>query len=245
MRLKPSVAVVSGASRGLGLAFVKQLLARTPAIIIATSRSGAMPAELLASGRVVPLVCDVTSAADAAALAERVDADHGGRVDMLLNVAGVLHDESTAYMPERSLASIDPARMQQVLAINAIGPVLVTQALARRLTKGAVVGNLSARVGSIADNGLGGWWSYRMSKAALNMATVNMAIELRRKGVIVAALHPGTTQTELSAPFQKNVKPEKLFTPEYSTGAMLDVLDSLSMEDTGGFYAYDGSRIEF
>jgi NAD(P)-dependent dehydrogenase (short-subunit alcohol dehydrogenase family) len=109
----------------------------------------------------------------------------------------------------------------------------------------AIVANLSARVGSVSDNRLGGWWSYRMSKAALNMATVNMALELRRRDVYAVSLHPGTTDTGLSVPFQQNVKPEKLFTTEYSTGAMLDVLDKLTPEDTGGFFAFDGSKIEF
>ena len=100
-------------------------------------------------------------------------------------------------------------------------------------------------MGSISDNRLGGWWAYRMSKAALNMATVNMAIELKRKGVIAVALHPGTTDTGLSEPFQKNVKPEKLFTVEYSTDSMLDVLEGLSLEDSGRFFAFDGKPIEF
>ena len=101
------------------------------------------------------------------------------------------------------------------------------------------------RVGSISDNRMGGWWAYRMSKAALNMATVNMAHELKRKDVYAVALHPGTTDTGLSEPFQANVKPEKLFTAEYSAGAMLDVLDGLRETDSGAFFAYDGSRIEF
>ena len=148
-------------------------------------------------------------------------------------------------MPERSLSSIDASEMSRVLSTNAIGPVLLTQALAPQFSRGAVVANLSARVGSISDNRLGGWWAYRMSKAALNMATVNMALELRRKDVYAVALHPGTTDTGLSEPFQANVKPEKLFTPEYSASSMLDVLEKLTPEDTGSFFAYDGSRIEF
>ena len=84
-----------------------------------------------------------------------------------------------------------------------------------------------------------------MSKSALNMATVNMAHELKRRDVYAVALHPGTTNTGLSEPFQANVRPEKLFTTEYSAGAMLDVLEGLGPQDTGGFFAYDGSRIEF
>ena len=170
----------------------------------------------------------------------------GKKIDLLLNVAGLLHEQgSSGYMPERSLSSIDADQMAKVLRTNAIGPVLVTQAVAPQLDHGAIIANLSARVGSISDNRLGGWWSYRMSKAALNMATVNMAHELKRKDVIAVALHPGTTDTGLSEPFQKNVKPEKLFSPAYSAGSMLDVLQGLKPEDSGKFFAFDGSLIEY
>lgn len=212
--------VVSGASRGIGLEFASQILSRSPAAsIVAASRSGESPglAKLIAAhpGRVHPIACDVTKADDTAALKERVaelsSSSGNKKVDMVINSAGVLHDVGqTGYMPERSLASIDPESMAKILAINAIGPVMVTQAVASKLSRGAIIGNLSARVGSISDNKLGGWWSYRMSKAALNMATVNMAHELKRKDVYSVALHPGTTDTDLSVPFQKNVKPEKL-----------------------------------
>ena len=247
-----NLVVVSGASRGIGLAFTSQLLRRTGATVIATSRSGGSAAlsELSDAypGRVLSMQCDVTDQTQTKALASRVKAENRGKVELVLNVAGLLHDAGdggTGYMPERSLASIDAAAMSKVLAVNAIGPVLMTQAFAPQLTRGAIVANLSARVGSIGDNRLGGWWSYRMSKAALNMATMNMANELRRRDVYAVALHPGTTDTGLSEPFQKNVVPEKLFTAEYSTGAMLDVLDSLGTDDSGSFFAYDGSRIEF
>ena len=243
--------VVSGASRGLGLAFTQSLLRRTSGTIVAASRSGTSPAleQLVADhpGRVLPIACDVTNQEQTRALGARIKSDYAGRkVDLVLNVAGVLHDVGgSGYMPERSLASIDADAAMNVLAINALGPVLMTQAVAPQLSRGAIVANLSARVGSIGDNGLGGWWSYRMSKAALNMATMNMANEMRRRDVYAVSLHPGTTDTDLSVPFQKNVKPEKLFTPEFSTNSMLDVLDKLTPEDSGGFFAYDGSKIVY
>lgn len=247
-----NLVVISGATRGLGLAFTSQILRRTSASVIATSRSGGSAAldELAAAhpGRVLPMSCDVTCQEQTRALAARVKAESGGSVDLVLNVAGLLHDAGaggSGYMPERSLAHVDASAMANVLAINAIGPVLMTQAFTPMLTRGAIVANLSARVGSISDNRLGGWWAYRMSKAALNMATVNMALELRRRDVYAVALHPGTTDTDLSVPFQKNVKPEKLFTPEFSASSMLDVLEGLGPDDSGSFYAFDGSRIEF
>ena len=106
--------------------------------------------------------------------------------------------------------------------------------------------NLSARVGSISDNRLGGWYSYRMSKSALNQATRTLSIELKRQGTRVHALHPGTCETGLSQPFQRNVKPEKLFSKEYAVSMMLDVVDHhMTMENTGAFLAYDGSTIEY
>ena len=104
---------------------------------------------------------------------------------------------------------------------------------------------MSARVGSIGDNRLGGWYSYRASKAALNQLTKTMAIELRRKNQNVAAilLHPGTVDTDLSKPFQKNVAPEKLFTRERAVEQLLRIIDGVEMKDTGKYYAWDGSEI--
>jgi NAD(P)-dependent dehydrogenase (short-subunit alcohol dehydrogenase family) len=253
MALLPKLVVISGASRGIGLGFGRELLRRSSeSTIIAASRGGVSPGlEALqaeyGTDRVIPMACDITSQEQCKQMAAKLKGDLGGqKIDMLLNVAGVLHEQGTSgLMPERSLSSIDADAMQRVIATNAMGPVLVTQALAPQLGKKARIGNVSARVGSISDNRLGGWWSYRMSKAALNMATVNMALELKRKEIIAVALHPGTTDTGLSEPFQKNVRPEKLFTTEYSASSMLDVLLGLELEDSGKFFAYDGSLIEY
>ena len=245
-----STSVVVGGSGGIGLAMVSELLRRRRGRVVAASRSPETSARLMElqrqhPGRLITTPCDLTDKASIQTMAGAVQAGGDGRIDLLLNVAGVLHDEDAGIRPERSLRAIDAERMARVMQINAIGPVLVTQALQAQLFKGAIVGNLSARVGSISDNGLGGWWSYRMSKAALNMATRNMAIEMRRKGIIAVALHPGTTDTALSEPFQKNVRPEKLFTPEYTADALLNVLEHVELEDSGGFFAFDGSSIEY
>jgi len=246
-----STSVVVGGSAGIGLAMVKELLHRRRGPVVAASRRPATSSLLMElqhqhPDRLITTPCDVTDAASVRAMADAVRAGSGdGGVDLLLNVAGVLQDEGAGIKPERNLASVDAERMARVLQINAIGPVLVTQALQTQLAKGAVVGSLSARVGSIGDNGLGGWWSYRMSKAALNMATRNMAREFYRKGIIAVALHPGTTATALSAPFQKNVRADKLFTAEFTARALLDVLERVELDDSGGFFAYDGSAIEF
>lgn len=129
------------------------------------------------------------------------------------------------------------------MAVNAVGPVLVAKSFARMLNgkrdgRGStLICNLSARVGSIGDNGLGGWTSYRMSKAALNMGTKNLSLELKRQETIVVSMHPGTCKTDLSAPFQRNVSPGKLFEAEDAVRKMVDVLSDLEIEDTG--FAYD------
>jgi len=144
--------------------------------------------------------------------------------------------------------------MQHLYSVNALGPVLVTAAFAPLLAvrgsaekRPRIVGNLSARVGSTSDNRLGGWWGYRMSKAALNMATRNMALELRRKSVPIfaVALHPGTNATELSAPFRRGVKPEKLFDPAWTANRLIDIMDSLEERHSGFFYDWDAQPVEF
>ena len=116
----------------------------------------------------------------------------------------------------------------------------------RRDTKSAYAA-ISARVGSIGDNRLGGWASYRASKSALNMLMRTFSIEQSRAnpGSLVVTLHPGTTNTALSEPFQRNVPEGKLFTPEFVAERLLAVLDGLTSEDSGGFFAWDGSRIEY
>ena len=137
--------------------------------------------------------------------------------------------------------------MRQVFELNTFLPIRVLSALMPVIKRSGSpkIAVLSARVGSISDNRLGGWYSYRGSKAALNMATKNMANEFRRSEVVAVALHPGTTDTDLSKPFQKGVRPEKLFSVEYTSGMLLDVLQGLTPEDSGGFFAYDGSKIEY
>jgi len=131
--------------------------------------------------------------------------------------------------------------------LNAIGPALVAKHLLPLMPRQdrSVFGALSARVGSIGDNRLGGWHAYRASKAALNMLIRNLAIEHGRthKAGIVVGLHPGTVATDLSAPFQAGVAPEKLFTPEHSASALLSVVEGLTPGDSGGVFSWDGQRI--
>lgn len=133
-----------------------------------------------------------------------------------------------------------------------MGPVLVAKYLSGMMTTSrksnrapSVLATLSARVGSIEDNRLGGWLSYRASKAAQNQAMRTMSIELGRRGVICVSLHPGTVNTDLSAPFQKRVPSSQLQEVDVAAGRLLDVIDSLSPDNNGKFYAYDGQPVPF
>lgn len=167
--------------------------------------------------------------------------------DLVLVASGLLHDQSRAVMPEKTLRAIQPEAMARMFAVNTIGPALIAKHLLPRLPKDrrAVFAVLSARVGSIGDNRLGGWHGYRASKAALNMLIANFAIEMRRTHplAVIVALHPGTVATGLSRPFQSGVAPGQLFSPETSAEHLLDVIDRLTPEDSGGFFAWDGTRI--
>ena len=178
------------------------------------------------------------------------------RVDLLLNVAGILGDGKTDPGPERSLGKIQRDWIEKSLAVNLMAPVMLTQELSPLLMQSrrrnesnqrpvAVVANLSARVGSITDNGLGGWYSYRISKAGLNQATRTMALEMKRSSVWCIALHPGTTQTDLSKPFSGNVQKDRLFPVEFTVSQLLSVIDSIEVEHTGGFYDWAGKAISF
>ncbi|MDH5622584.1 MAG: SDR family NAD(P)-dependent oxidoreductase, partial [Gammaproteobacteria bacterium] len=161
---------------------------------------------------------------------------------------GVLHRDD-AVQPEKTMQALSASAMSEVFAVNAIGPALLAKhflPVMRRKGK-TVFAVLSARVGSIADNRLGGWVTYRASKAALNMVIKTLSIEQtrRRPESIMVALHPGTVDTALSKPFSSGVAEHALFTPEYSAACLLKVIDGLDVSDSGAFLAWDGTRIEY
>jgi NAD(P)-dependent dehydrogenase (short-subunit alcohol dehydrogenase family) len=175
------------------------------------------------------------------------------RVDLLLNVAGLLGDGKTTPGPERSLAKIEREWFETTLAVNLIGPVMLSKELSSLMKKprrdkerpSAVIANLSARVGSISDNEIGGWYSYRISKSGLNQATRTLALELKRHGTFAVSLHPGTTKTDLSEPFSANVKEGKMFPVDFTVNQLLDVIDSLTDQHSGGFYDWAGQSLSF
>jgi len=169
----------------------------------------------------------------------------GAPIRRIIVATGLLHAEGVS--PERSNAALDAAQLLRLYAVNAVGPALIAKHFLPLLPRDepSVFAALSARVGSISDNRLGGWHSYRASKAALNMLIQTMAIELKRTRpqAILVGLHPGTVDTALSKPFQRGVPEGRLFTPDESAERLLTVMDGLGPEDSGGVLAWDGTRI--
>ena len=253
-----AVAVIVGGTRGIGLAIARRLLVRFKGYIFVTGRTPGEAHELqqlmdLHPARITPLAVEVTDEASVAAAAAHIRALTGARVDLVVNTAGILHDvnepASRGRMPERQLKDVSEEWLMHNFRVNTMGPLFVAKHLQDMLeTKGpaakkskraaAVFATLSARVGSIEDNRLGGWYSYRISKAAQNQLTRTAALELKRRGCIACALHPGTVKTGLSGPFQSNVKPEKLLSATQAADMLLDVIDSLEESDAGSFFDY-------
>ena len=165
-------------------------------------------------------------------------------IDLIIIATGLLGTE-----PEKSLKDLSLDKFQDIFATNTFGPGLVIKHFAPKLKRDSrsVMAALSARVGSIADNHLGGWYAYRSAKAALNMIIRCTAIEVKRNNnnACIIGLHPGTVDTSLSKPFQGHVPNQKLFTPEYATGRMLEVINSVSTEDSGHVFAYDGEKLPY
>ena len=184
---------------------------------------------------------DVTDEATIARAAAAIETP----LAMVLVTTGLLHDD--AVTPERDWRELDGAALARLFAVNTVGPALAAKhflPLLRRDTK-SVFAALSARVGSIGDNRLGGWYGYRASKAALNQLIRCLAVELVRKNrtALCIGLHPGTVDTGLSKPFQTRVPAGQLFTPALSAAHLLDVIDALTPADSGGVYAWDGTAI--
>jgi NAD(P)-dependent dehydrogenase (short-subunit alcohol dehydrogenase family) len=234
----PITACVFGASGGIGAALANQLADDPAVAVVHAGGRGAVAG----AGKVKPFYFDL---ADEASIAEA--AASIGPLDLIIVATGLLH--GTDIQPEKSYRAQSADAYARAFAINATGPALIAKHFLPLLPKDrrAVFAALSARVSSISDNRLGGWHAYRASKAALNMIMRNCAIELARSHphAVVAALHPGTVDTPLSEPFQRNVADGKLFTPDYSAEALLQVIDGLMPADSGNLFAWDGQRIEF
>jgi len=214
-------AVVTGANRGIGLELCRQLPAQGYEVVAVCRKSSA---ELGKSGSRIINGIDVADDAGVAALARDLKNE---TIDLLINNAGILTSET--------LSNLDFDRIRRQFEVNALGPLRVTHALLANLGKGSKVAIITSRVGSLADNRSGGYYGYRMSKAAVNMAGVNLALDLRGKGIAVFLLHPGLVATQLTGGVG--------MPPAESAANLLARLAGLTIEQTGTFWHANGEAL--
>jgi NAD(P)-dependent dehydrogenase (short-subunit alcohol dehydrogenase family) len=215
-------ALVTGSNRGIGLELCRQLSARGDHVIAACRKPSAA---LTALGVRIHADVDVTSDESVHALAKSLN---DVTIDIVINNAGVLTREA--------LDDMDFGRIRLQLEINALGPLRVTHALLPRLAKNAKVAIITSRMGSIEDNTSGGRYGYRMSKAAVNMAGVSLAVDLRERGIAVALLHPGFVRTEMTGH-------EGLIDAPEAARGLIARIDELTLETTGRFWHQNGERL--
>ncbi len=234
------IAIIGG-SGTIGKAITKQLAKSQPHGKIYTfSRN---PPEVI-SESITPYAInyeDEQSIKDAALIASKE-----AQLDLVMVTTGILHDSEV--MPEKSLQELSSEKFQKLFSINTILPALVAKHFVPKLNKknNSVFAAISARLGSISDNYLGGWYAYRASKAALNMIIRNAAIETGRKNkqATIVGIHPGTVDSPLSKPFQQNIAKKSLFTADDSAEKILAVLHNLAPKDSGKCFAWDGKEIK-
>lgn len=247
--IKSINALVVGANQGIGLGFVQHLLRdERRGQVYATHRELAtLELSTLAAqypNRLELISMDITDevqiAQGVAQIQRQVENLH-----LVLYCVGFLHEGN--IQPEKSLQQIHAEHLLRYFQVNSIGAVLLAKHVLPLLRHGdkSVFASISAKIGSIGDNQSGGWYGYRASKAALNMFMRTVAIEYSRKSpkTLVVMLHPGTTDTRLSKPFQRNVPRDKLFSVERTVTQLLAVIEALQPDDSGQFFSWDGSRL--
>ena len=235
----PASAAVFGSTGGIGQALCKTLAQRCARTIHCGSRDGIEPV----GPQFSPFAFDLTDEDTIAAAAESMKDDPP---EWVIVASGVL-TLADGTGPERTLKRLDPQAMAQVFALNTIGPALIAKHMLPLMPRNRrfVFAALSARVGSISDNGLGGWHSYRASKAALNMLLKNFALEMGRshgEGVVVG-LHPGTVDTALSEPFQSGLPEGQLTEPDQAAANLLDVMAGVETEHSGKIFDFAGKEV--
>jgi NAD(P)-dependent dehydrogenase (short-subunit alcohol dehydrogenase family) len=213
--------LITGANRGIGLELCRQLLARGDEVIAVCRR---VSDELMALNLRVIEGVDVSSDESIRGLQNESGLEG---LDWLINNAGILSVEN--------LDSLDFAAMERQFRVNALGPLRVTAALLPKLGAGAKIGIITSRMGSVEDNTSGGYYGYRMSKAAVNMAGMSLARDLQQSGVAVALLHPGMVATEMTG--------RRGISPEQSVSGLIQRMDALSMDHTGSFWHAEGERL--
>ncbi len=245
---EPAQVLVIGATGGIGLALTAQLLAH-PFVGHVTAAARHAPdsvelAELKAEHptRLTIASADISDSTSLQSLAASLPIQ---TLHLVINATGLLH--GAALSPEKSLSAVTGDNLQQVFAVNAFGPILLAQAMLplMRHNTSAVFASLSARVGSIGDNKLGGWYAYRAAKAAQNQLLKTAAIECRRTHphLSIQLLHPGTVDSALSRPFQRGVAEGKLFDPARAAAQLLAVIATATPGNSGRFVAWDGTEV--
>jgi NAD(P)-dependent dehydrogenase (short-subunit alcohol dehydrogenase family) len=241
------IALVVGASRGIGLAITSQLLQKKGIQrVYASYRHPGTAAGLLDidDERLHTARADVTRPEDLQGIAATIRAN-GDNPDFVINAAGILHEQD--LQPEKSLGQCQQDALMRMFLVNSVGPLMLARAVIPLIPKNraAHFAVLSAMVGSIGDNRLGGWYGYRASKAALNQFMRTLAVECRRSHpqLCITAIHPGTTDTALSRPFQANVKPGKLYTTSQSAARILQEVSASQPGESGHFINWDGKTI--
>ncbi|MEM6811690.1 MAG: SDR family NAD(P)-dependent oxidoreductase [Pseudomonadota bacterium] len=233
-----NVAVI-GASGGIGSALV-QKLEGYPKINNLYLFSRSRPDHVPDNAQFHEI--DVTNEDSVQSCADQID----GKLHIVIGAIGILHEGDVH--PEKSLRDINFSNFQHIFATNTFGPALVMKHFLPKMDRDIPTSFafLSARVGSISDNEIGGWYAYRASKAALNMLIKNASIEVgrRNKKISIIGLHPGTVDTNLSKPFQGNVPEHKLFTAHYAAECLLNVINEKDETQTGLCFDWDGKAIE-
>ena len=237
--------LVIGAGSAIAKALIQQYLNQGDSIVAVSRQAGGLE-ETSAGSRLQRLQCDYTESSIDAVCAELRESGVG--FDRVTICNGILHHEGLS--PEKRLENASIAPLESVMRINAFVPLLWVKALKPLLKvnrKPCVITALSARVGSIGDNERGGWYAYRASKAALNMLLKTAALEYRREVKLVQFLlfHPGTTDSPLSKPFQKNISPTKLFTPEFVASQLMRLQGELKPDLPIQFLDWQGKRVEW
>lgn len=240
----PINAAVVGSTGGIGSALAEQLQA-SPTVnrLFPLSRTGLTSQVDVQSSIRIDLEDENSIAAAAEAVKRRAE-----DLRLVIVATGILHD-GDGMRPEKTWRLLDGDAMDKAFRVNTIGPSLLAKHFLPLLARDgkAVFAAVSARVGSIADNRLGGWYAYRASKAALNMMIKTLSIELARRNpeALCVGLHPGTVDTALSRPFQGGVPKGELFSPTRSARHLLEVIDGLGARDMGQMFAWDGERVPF
>lgn len=234
--------VVIGSSGTIGTAIIKRCWAKFPlSKVYAVSRKDRSTQDK--NINVTHITCDYANEAELALLVKRLQATIGG-IDLLLVTSGVLNVVSSS--PEKSVAEINEHEMLENIRINAVVPALVFKHFNSLLLNAPnpTYAALSARIGSISDNRLGGWYSYRMAKAALNMFIKSASLELRRKNKtsVVVGLHPGTVISKFSKKYIRNTR-NNCFEPNLAADQLIQVIDRLEPTNSGLIFAWDGSEI--